>query len=123
MGMAKESGQSMMDEIWELVHLEDWDTPAVPVCKACRKKQPDHRKDCPISALLTDRDTLQERNRNLEAIADVMSSDDAVFIADVLTTATNTHGVNQTFNRDPYYLTKLAKNLVGALTDLEDLTK
>lgn len=61
--------------------------------------------------------------RKLEGVADVMSSDDAVFIADVLTTATNTHGVNQTFNKDPYYLTKLAKNLVGALTDLEDLEK
>lgn len=55
----------------------------------------------------------------LETVANVMSSDDAVFIADVLTTATNTHGVNQTFNNDPYYLTKLAKDLVGALTDLE----
>ena len=57
--------------------------------------------------------------RKLEAVADVMSSDDALFITDVLTTATNSHGVNQTYNNDPYYLTKLAKDLECALAVLE----
>ncbi len=58
----------------------------------------------------------------LKAVANVMTSDDAVFAASVLTTATNEHGLNQTHASDPYYLTKLLKELSQALDDFEDLT-
>lgn len=60
-----------MSGIWELVHQGDgylaktWDTPPVPVCRACRKKKPEHRKDCPIAALLADKEALVRLSREL----------------------------------------------------------